>query len=120
MLVGDEKQTIYGFNGSDSRLMTDSFVANANKIEQSDSVSNYYYDGEIKAFSFSDEKEEALFILERIQQLLQFGHKDIENNLEYNNFAIIARNKYVFREIESLLRQKQIPFYYKKTRYFTR
>jgi len=136
MLVGDEKQSIYGFNGSDSRLMTDSFVkdfspvvyslnenfrsaksivAYANKIEQSDSVSNYYYDGEIKAFSFSDEKEEALFILERIQQLLQFGHKDIENNLEYNNFAIIARNKYVFREIESLLRQKQIPFYYKKT-----
>lgn len=136
MLVGDEKQSIYGFNGSDSRLMTDSFVkdfspvvyslnenfrsaksfvAYANKIEQSDSVSNYYYDGEIKAFSFSDEKEEALFILEHIQQLLQFGHKDIENNLEYNNFAIIARNKYVFREIESLLRQKQIPFYYKNT-----
>ena len=49
-----------------------------------------YYDGEIKAFSFSDEKEEALFILERIQQLLQFGHKDIENNLEYNNFAFLC------------------------------
>lgn len=136
MLVGDEKQSIYGFNGSDSRLMTDSFikdfspviytlnenfrsaksiVAYANKIEKSDSVSNYYYDGEIKAYSFSDEKQEAEFIVNRIQQLLQYGHKDIESNLSYNDFAVIGRNKYVFREIENLLVENKLPFFYKKT-----
>ena len=32
MLVGDDKQSIYGFNGSDSRLMTEQFVSDFSPI----------------------------------------------------------------------------------------
>ena len=136
MFVGDENQSIYGFNGSDSSLMSKSFVkdfspteytlnenfrsakaivAYANKLEQSDSVSNYYYDGELKTYSFSNEMDEATFIVGRIEELLQKGHKEIEGDLSYDDFAIIARNKYVFGEIEKQLTKKEIPFFYKKT-----
>lgn len=135
MFVGDENQSIYGFNGSDSSLMSKSFVndfsptiytlsenfrsakaivAYANKLEQSDSVSNYYYDGELKVYSFSNEHGEAEFIINRILELLQYGHKDIEDDLSYENFAIIARNKYVFKEIEKQLVERKIPYYFKK------
>ena len=66
MLVGDANQSIYGFNGSDSELMTVNFVEDfqpsifelnenfrsskkiveyANRLENTDSMSNCYYEG---------------------------------------------------------------------------
>jgi DNA helicase-2/ATP-dependent DNA helicase PcrA len=50
-----------------------------------------------------------------MEELLLLGHKDIENPLEYDNFAVIARNKYVFSQIESEFTDGDIPFFYKKT-----
>jgi DNA helicase-2/ATP-dependent DNA helicase PcrA len=136
MFVGDENQSIYGFNGSDSTLMSRNFVEDfkptifllnenfrsskeivkyANQINKSDSISNCFYDGELKIISFPSEAEEADFITQRINKLLESGHKDINGNLSYNDFAIIARNKYVFREVERNFQENNIPFFHKKT-----
>lgn len=136
MLVGDENQSIYGFNGSDSTLMSEQFVMDfnptvyllnenyrsakaivnfANKLENYDSVANYVYDGELKAYSFFDEQNEAQFIFDKIKELMDNGHPEIENILSYDSFAVIARNKYVLTPLETVFSKQNIPFSYKKS-----
>lgn len=136
MLVGDENQSIYGFNGSDSSLMSKQFVNDfnpiiyllnenyrsakaivnyANKLENYDSISNYVYDGELKAYSFENECDEAQFVVTKIKQLLENGHPEIENSLKYDSFSVIARNKYVLAALEKSLSEQNIPFFYKKS-----
>lgn len=136
MLVGDENQSIYGFNGSDSSIMSKRFVSDfsptiyhlnenyrsartivrfANQLENYNSTSNYVYEGEIKAFFFGDEKQEAEFVLKKIQDLLKHGHADIQDTLSYQSFAVIGRNKYVLKNLEDLFQKQSIPYYYKRT-----
>lgn len=114
MFVGDANQSIYGFNGSNSDLMSKNFVEDfnpkifelyenfrsakeivkyANQLENTDSVSNYYYEGELKAFKCKDEEEEANYVVRRILELKKDGHADIETKPEYDDFAVIARNR---------------------------
>ena len=136
MLVGDENQSIYGFNGSDSNLMSKTFVFNfqptiyvlnenfrsaksivrfANTLEQSDSVSNYFYEGELSAHELKDEEEEALFIVKNFKTLMENGHSDIDHPLDFDDFAIIARNRYVLNKVEDKLKDEGIPYYFKKS-----
>lgn len=135
MLVGDEKQSIYGFNGSDSSIMTKRFVEDfkpivyelnenfrsaksivrfANTLENSESVSNYVYEGELKVYSFENESKEAGFVVEKIKELRDNGHPDIEGDLEYEDFAVIARNRYVLSSLEQKLKAESIPFFFKQ------
>lgn len=136
MMVGDEKQSIYGFNGSDSSLMSVSFVKDfnpivyrlnenfrcakaivnyANTLETSSDFPNCFYDGELVATSFLNEGEEAEYIVDKIKYLIQNGHSDIEKPLTYDDFAIIARNKYAFSKIEETLQSNNIPYSLKKS-----
>ena len=137
MLVGDDKQSIYGFNGSDSRLMTEQFVKDfspipyelnenyrsatsiikfANTIDGSNITAvNYKYEGELKAFSFIDERTEAKYIVDRICYLIKTGHKDIQGKLELENFAVIARNKYALNQLEEQLTERGIDYFFKRS-----
>lgn len=137
MMVGDENQSIYAFNGSSSKYMSDCFVRDfrpeiytldenfrsAKQIIQfsntltgnAEDVSKYVYDGELSATEYSNELVEADAVCNMIETLMRTGHEDIENHLGYDDFAIIARNKYVFSQIEKVLIGKNIPFFYKKT-----
>lgn len=135
MFVGDVNQSIYKFNGSDSNLMSVEFVRDfsptvyelnenfrcaksivryANTLESSNDYPNCYYEGELQLHIFDTEKEEACSILEKITELIRNGHSDIEKPLNFDDFAIIARNKYVFSAIENLFEEKSIPYHLKK------
>lgn len=137
MMVGDENQSIYAFNGSSSKYMSDCFVCDfhptiytlnenfrsakqiilfANTLTgNTEDISKYVYDGELSATAYTDEITEAKEICSKLENLMSMGHKDIEKELAYEDFAIIARNKYVFSQIETMFTERNIPFYYKKT-----
>ncbi|MDR1581420.1 MAG: ATP-dependent helicase [Synergistaceae bacterium] len=137
MMVGDENQSIYAFNGSSSKYMSELFVLDFNptvytldenfrsakQIIQfsncltgnAEDVSKYFYEGELSVNSYANELTEAQSVRDTIENLILSGHKDIENSLRYDDFAVIARNKYAFSQIENELTEGKIPFFYKKT-----
>lgn len=137
MMVGDENQSIYAFNGSNSKYMSKFFVNDFNPSVYSldenfrsakqiiqfansltgniEDVEKYFYEGEVLLTAFENEEAEAQAIYNKIQILIASGHKDIENPLRFDDFAIIARNKYVFSKIEAEFTKCNVPFYYKKT-----
>ena len=137
MMVGDENQSIYAFNGSNSKYMSDLFVRDfhptvytldenfrsAKQIFQfsntltgnADDVSKYVFDGKLTRTVYDNELAEAQAVRSTIENLIALGHKDIENPLKYEDFAVIARNKYVFSQVENVFTDGNIPFFYKKT-----
>ena len=138
MMVGDENQSIYAFNGSSSKYMTEYFVRDflpklytldenfrsakqiikyANSLTgNNDDILQYYYEGELHITAFKNEAEEAQSIRSKIEELMVKGHNDIEGILVYDKIAVIARNKYVFSCIESELAQANIPYHFKQSR----
>jgi len=138
MMVGDENQSIYAFNGSSSKYMTEFFIHDfspkiytleenfrsakqiikyANNLTGSnEDTSRYFYDGELVITSFQNETEEAQSVCRAIKNLIVNNHKDIEGGLAYDRIAVIARNKYVFESLEAQLAQTNIPYFFKKSR----
>ena len=137
MMVGDENQSIYAFNGSSSKYMSEFFINDfsptiytlnenfrsakqiieyANKLTgNNEDISQYYYEGELSVNSFQNESEEAQAVCCMIEYLITNGHKDIEGEVTYDKVAVIARNKYVLANVEAELAQADLPHYYKKT-----
>lgn len=132
MMVGDSAQSIYGFNGSDSRIMTDMFIKDyqpkvfslienfrstskiikaASEIQpESKSLSVYPLEGEFQIQAFKNEVEEAEWISNKIVYLLDNGSKWVEGKITLEDIAIIGRNRYLFSKIEEKLEESQIDF----------
>lgn len=141
MMVGDPKQSIFHFTGSSSKFMEQEFVKDfgaityelkenfrsskkvikaANKLipttEEEEVISSIVYEGIFELQSCADEKFEAKCVLNKIQDLIQKEEDEaIEGKMTYEKIAILARNKYVFKDIEALLKNENIPYYYKMT-----
>ena len=141
MMVGDPKQSIFHFTGSSSKFMEEEFVKDfnattyelnenfrsskdvikaANELipttEKEEVISATVYKGIFELQSCKDEKIEAEFVLNKIQELIEKEkHEEIEGKITYEKIAILARNKYVFKDIEALLKNQNIPYYYKMT-----
>lgn len=132
MMVGDSAQSIYGFNGSDSKIMTELFVNDynpeifllnenfrstskiieaASKIQpESKSLSVYPLEGELQVKSFVNEVEEAEWISEKIKILLKDGSEWIENKIKLEDIAIIGRNRYLFSKLEEIFSENSIDY----------
>lgn len=138
MMVGDPNQSIFNFNGSSPKYMDQEFVRDFNPdivelnenyrssksvldavkkaIPDSENVSGIVKEGIFKIHASKDEEEEAQWIIETINTLIDLKtHEDIEGEITYEKIAILARNKYIFIPLEKKLTNSNLPFYYKMT-----
>jgi DNA helicase-2/ATP-dependent DNA helicase PcrA len=138
MMVGDPNQSIFAFNGSSSEYMSQMFVEDyqpniielkenyrsskkvleaADKIiPDSCDIINSVIDGIFEIHKMDDEESEASWIAGKIEELIKIGkHEDIEGNITYEKMAVLARNKYVFKQLSDVFSKKDIPYYYKIT-----
>ncbi|WP_219704107.1 ATP-dependent helicase [Marinomonas lutimaris] len=138
MMVGDSNQSIYHFNGSSPTYMTDRFVKDysakitnlsenyrssyfvlsaANKlIPETKDTSGVVKQGIFEINAYPNEFNESEAVIEKINKLIDSKyHSDIEGQICYEKIAILARNKYVFNQIEVELEKQGIPYYFKMT-----
>ncbi|MBK8943771.1 MAG: ATP-dependent helicase [Ignavibacteriae bacterium] len=138
MMVGDPNQSIYAFNGSSSNYMNKNFIEDFNPkiielrenyrsskkvieaaekiIPNSTDIINAVIPGIVEIIPAIDEDAEASWIIKKINELITLEiHDDIEGPITYEKIAILARNKYVFANLEAKLKEASIPYYYKIT-----
>jgi DNA helicase-2/ATP-dependent DNA helicase PcrA len=141
MMVGDVKQSLYDFNGSDYVYMRNNFIEDFNAetkdlktnyrsskkiIEVANSVfpeamqeSDSIIKGKFKIFdNCEDEKAEANAIVEEIKKYLVQGKYQEDgfngDNITCKDIAILARSRYLLKNVEEILTQKGMPYYLKK------
>lgn len=131
--AGDPNQAIYGFNGSTSEFFEKEFykdfspkkielnenyrssksiIKNANILENTLLLESVLpIEGEFEINSFHNEEAEANYVFEKIEYLVKNGHKDVENNkIDYEQCAVLARNRYVFKKLEEKLKENNIEY----------
>lgn len=138
MMVGDPNQSIFAFNGSNSDFMTKNFVNDyqAKTIElkenyrssrqvleaaekimpDSNDIVNLVIPGIFEIHSANNEYQEAEFVYNKIVELVKLKeHNDIEGEIAFEKIAVLARNRYVFSQLETIFKENDIPFYFKTT-----
>ena len=137
MMVGDPNQAIFHFNGSSPDYMNKEFVHDFKpliaELHENYRSSKAVLSAAIKVVpeteyiaetvkevfelnSFEDEDSEAQWIAGKIKELIELKtHSDIEGQITCEKIAILARNKYIFKQLEIQVNKNNIPFYYKMT-----
>lgn len=134
LMVGDPNQAIYGFNGSSTRYMCECFVNDfsATQIELRENyrssraviraanaiypgsinLENVKLPGSLEISACENEAEEAAWIADNIQALLQGREiEGIDGPLAHRHFAILARNRYIFEPLERTLTERELPYH---------
>jgi len=132
VMVGDPKQSIYGFNTADPELMNKFRKDfNAKQIELNENFrsskqvvnavkaldKNYEVEGllpikgEVDLIIGEDEDEEASNIINKLKELLKDGHPDVEGGITLGRCAVLARTRYVLLKLEEKLVIQKIPYY---------
>jgi DNA helicase-2/ATP-dependent DNA helicase PcrA len=132
MMVGDPKQSIYGFVNADPGLMyefekafdakridLDENYRSSSEIVRLAKCLNPNYEitgrlpirGEVGVYRADDESDEAKWVVEKLETLLKTGHSDIEGGITLEKCAILARTRYALIHVERMIRDKGIQFY---------
>jgi DNA helicase-2/ATP-dependent DNA helicase PcrA len=72
-------------------------------------------EGVFELIAQEDENTESQWIIDKIKTLVGSTHDDIEGVINEEKIVVLARNKYVFNQLELKLKENNIPFYYKMT-----
>ena len=138
MMVGDPNQSIYHFNGSSPDYMDKQFVSDfkpivvelnenyrsskavlssAKKVvPDAEYIAETVKEGIFEINGLKDEEAESQWVVDKIKELITLKkHKDIEGEITCEKIAVLARNKYIFKQLETQLNENALPFYYKMT-----
>lgn len=132
MMVGDPRQSIYGFNTSGPEYMERfgvDFVAKKIELTANYRSSkavvkvaqlldpNYMVamqlpiEGLVTVVIGQDEQDEAEKIADKLQKLFSHGHPDVEGDVEPSKCAILGRTRFALLAVETVLKQRNIPYY---------
>lgn len=136
MLVGDPKQSIYGFNTSSPKYMesfakdfqakqlelSENYRSSLAVVEKAKSLDPNYtvagqipIQGECKVFAAEDSDAEAKVIVDKMEQLFNAGHPDVEGPITPPSCAVLGRTRFALLAVEKELQKRSIPFYRRLT-----
>lgn len=85
-------------------------------MPNSTDMTNIVVEGGCDIHSFESDKSESEWVVSKIKGLLSNNAlSDIDGDISENNISILARNRYVFNDITSLLEESNIRYYFKNT-----
>jgi DNA helicase-2/ATP-dependent DNA helicase PcrA len=132
MMVGDPKQSIYGFNASGPEYMdrfredhdatyielTENFRSSKAVVSIAQSLEPAYQiegqlpiSGAAQLIVGKDEADEARLVANEILRLTAQGHPDVEGKVSFNRCAVLGRTRFSLLAIERELKADSIPFY---------
>ena len=132
MMVGDPRQSIYGFNTSSPEFMqrfgsdfvakrvelTANYRSSLAIVEFAQTLdSNYMVDmqlpieGLVRILAGKDEQAEAAMIADELKRLFAKGHPDVEGGVQPSKCAILGRTRFALLAVEAELKERGIPFY---------
>jgi DNA helicase-2/ATP-dependent DNA helicase PcrA len=136
MMVGDPKQSIYGFNTSSPEFMwrfrdefgaekielTENFRSSRAVVDVAKALEpNYEVMGQlpipglVEVLAGADEEAEAKLIADKIQALIAEGHEDVEGRIAWESCAVLGRTRFALMAVEAEFRKRGIPFYKRLT-----
>ena len=132
MMVGDPRQSIYGFTTSGPEYMerfagefgaervelTANFRSSRAVVEYAQTLDSNYVvaqqlpvPGLVKVLQGQDEGQEAILIADELQRLFAEGHPDVEGGVQPGKCAVLGRTRFALLAIESEFKERGIPFY---------
>jgi DNA helicase-2/ATP-dependent DNA helicase PcrA len=136
MMVGDPKQSIYGFNtsspdymwrfeeefGAERIELTENFRSSRAVVALATALDpNYVVEGQlpiqglVDAIPGADEEAEARIVADKIQVLMAEGHEDVEDPIGWESCAVLGRTRFALMAVESEFKERGIPFYKRLT-----